>query len=390
MADKTLLERLNALKPSTVNLESSSTSIPASTIQPAKPASREDALTERLKSLREKSSEARPPPSPLPGKDADQERGDAASTPLTPQTSQPQRGGANHGAELDPVPAPGADDVDPLLLTDDQTLEELLADLGSDQPWLDEVAKEEEEHQRVMAMLDELGKASPQDGTAGEKGDGGGDDDSESDDSEGDDMVREADDVLAEAMDEVDWEHGAHETQSPTSPSRILSSSTQDQPGTPTQSTGAAKPKALDLGGDPFNLPGVPSTLHDQPDLPDSPEDADFAASIASRMAALKVNTPPPRTLPSAPTSEVDALGLPVPPSFAPEDRPVPGLVKRVGYTDEDQKTWCTVCLEDGTIRCLGCDGDVYCARCWKEMHVGPAAGYDERGHRWERFVKGR
>ncbi|KAJ2992984.1 hypothetical protein NUW58_g1984 [Xylaria curta] len=58
--------------------------------------------------------------------------------------------------------------------------------------------------------------------------------------------------------------------------------------------------------------------------------------------------------------------------------------------SDEDQRTWCVVCLEDGTVHCLGCDAgdDVYCARCWKEMHVGPRAGYDERGHSWETLAR--
>lgn len=118
-----------------------------------------------------------------------------------------------------------------------------------------------------------------------------------------------------------------------------------------------------------------------------SQSDVDFAASIASRMAALKLSGP--RALPSAPTVAVDSLGLPQAPTFVPADRPVPGLVKRTGLTDDDQKTWCVVCLEDGAVRCLDCEaGDnIYCARCWKAMHVGPQAGYDERGHSWETFV---
>lgn len=89
----------------------------------------------------------------------------------------------------------------------------------------------------------------------------------------------------------------------------------------------------------------------------------------------------------------LDALGLPSAPTFRPEDHQSPdpgrgggGLLRSSKYTDEDQKTWCVVCLEDATVRCVGCDGDVYCARCFREMHVGPSAGYDERGHQWVKF----
>lgn len=201
-------------------------------------------------------------------------------------------------------------------------------------------------------------------------------------------MTREADDVLSKAVDEAEWEKANEPPQrqsQPDSPVHDTEASGQDHAAD--EST-AAQNYGKD---DPFNLPTVPYNLQDQPGLAEeSQEDADFAAFITSRMAALKVNTPPARTLPSAPNSDVDAFGLPTAPSFAPADRPAPGLVKRVGYTDEDLKTWCVVCLEDGAIKCVDCDGDVYCARCWKEMHVGPSAGYDERGHRWEKFVRGR
>lgn len=138
-----------------------------------------------------------------------------------------------------------------------------------------------------------------------------------------------------------------------------------------------------------LSLPAVPTELVDPaPTSGPAPRDgADpFESSIAARLAALKGA--------GAPIIHTDSLGLPSAPTFRPEDNtPTPKgrLAARSGYTDADQKTWCIVCLEDGTIRCLGCDdgtgvGDVYCARCWKEMHVGPSAGYDERGHAWEKF----
>ncbi|KAK5630404.1 hypothetical protein RRF57_006119 [Xylaria bambusicola] len=145
-------------------------------------------------------------------------------------------------------------------------------------------------------------------------------------------------------MDELGWEK-ANRDPSPSPPPRSGNTKESSQGGT-----------SSSRNGGPFNLPGVPSELQDQPDLPTSftntKSDADFEASIASRMAALKLSGP--RALPSAPTVAVDSLGLPQAPTFAPADHPVPDLAKRTRLTDEDQKTWCVVCLEDGVIRCLG------------------------------------
>ncbi|CAJ2500308.1 Uu.00g031610.m01.CDS01 [Anthostomella pinea] len=393
-SDKTLLERLNALKPSTVSLGPSSKSVPTSTIEPAKPLCREDALTERLKSLRIQASDTQVPTTSASG--VHRGHGDATPSPPVSQSARPQPRGKDADTDLGATSITSThqadDEVDPLY-TDDQTLEKLLADLESDQSWLDEVAAEEDEHQRVTALLVELGKASngpdhDQQDQSTSKVKPDDSDESSDDDSEGDTMTREADDVLAQATDETEYEK-ANEPPSPKPTSSPPIGETKPRP----RSVLPNKPRAAKdtSSNDPFNLPTVPSDLQDQPDLPgSSQEDSDFAASIASRMAALKVSTPPSPNLPSAPSSEVDTLGLPGVPTFAPADRPAPGLVKRHGYTDEDQKTWCVVCLEDGAVRCHGCDGDVYCARCWKEMHVGPSAGYEERGHRWETFVRGR
>ncbi|KAI1136126.1 hypothetical protein F5Y05DRAFT_393008 [Hypoxylon sp. FL0543] len=397
-SDRSLLDRLNALKPSTVSLETPSLkSVAASTIEPAKSPSREDALSERLKSLRNQADKKTHTTS---GTEANCSHGDTITSSSPNQISQPLSGpkspdtftGAPHVSSGETN-----DDADPLLFTDDQTLEELLADLESDQPWLDQVAAEEEEHQRVTALLEQLGDASrlgqdpDADPKSKEASRDSGDEHSSDDDSEGEQMTREADDTLAQAMDEAELEKpsgGSQNGSRPTSPSRKLRPTAQGDPAH--ESAQAAKSNETDS----LDLPAVPSDLQDQPDLPEPPQgdddDADFAASITSRMAALRVNTTPGPTLPSVPTTDVDTFGLPAVPTFAPADRPAPGLIKRYGFTDEDQKTWCVVCLEDGAIRCIDCDGDVYCARCWKEMHVGPSAGYDERGHRWEKFVRGR
>lgn len=370
----------------------------SSTIERAKPPSKEDALTARLKSLRSQTSESVvSATSPPEAHDAHQGNGHAGTTRSrsTGETHSTQSSQRDKSSAI----IQGNDDIDPLLYTDDETLEELLEELRSDETWLDDVAAEEEEHQRLTTILTELSvssgikvdqvhtRASQDTQEAGE-----GSNDARSDEHDSSDGEEEVERVIRE----VELESSRKESSLPSSPTA--------QPAHPSPSTyESAKPNTQNEtnqeledtqkppNDDPFNFPTVPSELQDQPDLlgssAETPSDVDFAASIASRMAAMKLSGP--RALPSVPDDSVDSLGLPLAPTFSPADRPVPGLVRRNGLTDEDQKTWCVVCLDDGAVYCLGCeaDDDVYCARCWKEMHVGPRAGYEERGHSWETFV---
>ncbi|KAH7027626.1 uncharacterized protein B0I36DRAFT_364805 [Microdochium trichocladiopsis] len=418
-SDKALLDRLNALKPTNVTLDSSSsTSItPASTIERVKPPSREDALSDRLKSLRSQigaESEA----STITKKDSGSQplhtAKNAAPTkdaPLQPPSSGKGTTITSTTTSVASAPAPTGvanaddDDDDPLLsMTDDQTLEDLLADLESDQQWVEEVAaaEEQEQHRKAMALLEELSPGKDGAAVADDDGDDDGDGDSEhaaskvrtakkdgdesdSDNSDGDAMAREADDLIARAMDEIELERKNGVVPSP------------------------------GYEGDPAVMKDTATLSNDT----SNNKDEDFAASIASRMAALNVSTPSAShhpqhktqsnttSLPSVPATEPDPFAalLPSAPTFSPQDpaaKPavVTGVLRRTArrggaYTDEDQKSWCTVCLDDATIRCLGCDddgagGNVYCERCWREMHVGPMAGFDDLGHKWEKFERGR
>lgn len=119
-------------------------------------------------------------------------------------------------------------------------------------------------------------------------------------------------------------------------------------------------------GGD-LSLPSAPTEL---------PED-DFERTKAiedaftARLAALSAPSP----------AQTDSLGLPSAPSFSPQKKPPIGsnLQKRI---DDEIDTWCIICQDDATLKCLGCDGDLYCQLCWTEGHRGESAGLEERSHK--------
>jgi len=48
----------------------------------------------------------------------------------------------------------------------------------------------------------------------------------------------------------------------------------------------------------------------------------------------------------------------------------------------EDELPWCELCNEDAQLRCIECDGDLYCRRCWKETHQDP----ELKQHRIENY----
>ena len=41
------------------------------------------------------------------------------------------------------------------------------------------------------------------------------------------------------------------------------------------------------------------------------------------------------------------------------------------------------ICNADAVLECAGCDGDRYCAKCWREGH---AKGTGDEGHRTKRL----
>ncbi|KAF2203732.1 hypothetical protein GQ43DRAFT_454219 [Delitschia confertaspora ATCC 74209] len=134
-----------------------------------------------------------------------------------------------------------------------------------------------------------------------------------------------------------------------------------------------------------FSLPSVPTHTTTTAAIPSSsPETAqEIEDTLTARLAALRSPTP------ISPNPQSREPSLPSVPSFAPANKP-PKVTKAQPksnsnlptYTDEDIDSWCVICNEDATVRCLGCDGDLYCTECWEEGHRGRNAGAEEKGHR--------
>lgn len=267
---------------------------------------------------------------------------------------------------------------------DDKTLDALLAELGPDDQW----KLNPDDADDIQKLLDEAKLALPSDDAKHEtnakrreedpavgKSKNGKEyltrdldmsvfalDDEDDKDRNPDeqhsrleDESREAQDIVAKLMDEVALEKANEPPDSPESP----------------QTT--AKDVADDDGG--FSLPSAPSKLPEPATTEPSKKSLDFESDIVARMAALRG------------LEATTELGLPSAPTFKPIDKPVKGVMKKT-FTDEEIESWCVICQDDATVKCLGCEGDLYCAKCWKEGHMGSDVGWEERKHKWTKFKK--
>ena len=89
---------------------------------------------------------------------------------------------------------------------------------------------------------------------------------------------------------------------------------------------------------------------------------------------------------PSIPNIPLLSLALPSTPTTTPSTRKPTS--KPPGFSDQDIDTWCIICCANATVKCFGCDSDLYCWGCWKEGHVGEDVGLEEKSHVWERAVR--
>ncbi|KAF2846849.1 hypothetical protein T440DRAFT_457654 [Plenodomus tracheiphilus IPT5] len=168
----------------------------------------------------------------------------------------------------------------------------------------------------------------------------------------------EADDVIARVMAELEI---SRKYDPPSPPSE------EDNP-----STQKNKPADDTKEGD-LTLPSAPTDLPEY----DFDRTQDIEDAFTARLAALSDPSP----------SQTDSLGLPSAPSFSPRKKPAvsSNLEERL---DEEIDTWCVICQDDATLRCIGCDNDLYCQNCWMEGHKGESAGFEERRHKAVLFVK--
>ena len=183
----------------------------------------------------------------------------------------------------------------------------------------------------------------------------------------------EADEIVRRMLDEVKLE--------PKTPPRASS------PLSSPKSQGEEEQKHKEASEPAFTFPSAPTKLPDPPapqqaqDQP-SKKSLDFTNDITARMAALS-------------GLSTKDLGMPSAPSFKPSENKkqdakneYKGLEKYERFTDEDIDSWCVICQDDATVVCKGCEGDLYCASCWKEGHLGADAGVEERGHKWSKYKR--
>lgn len=135
--------------------------------------------------------------------------------------------------------------------------------------------------------------------------------------------------------------------------------------------------------------------------LDDSGEE-DGAQPTKAKCEDAETNSPfthlpsAPTSLPTSPPAQHPSTSfeLPSTPTSAPTKKavaPTSALSSsrsKQAFADEEIETWCIICSDDATVRCLGCDGDLYCGGCWNQGHRGPDAGFEEKMHKAVRFVK--
>ncbi|KAH6638317.1 hypothetical protein C7974DRAFT_391324 [Boeremia exigua] len=175
-------------------------------------------------------------------------------------------------------------------------------------------------------------------------------------------LEAEADDVIARIMAELE----ISKKYDPPSPPPPYSDRDPEQPNAEKSTEDHTEDTSL-------SLPSAPTTLKPSDSLDETQalEDA-----FTARLAALAG----PKT---------DSLGLPSAPSFAPSAKPPKVQSSLQQKLDEEIDTWCIICQDDATLKCLGCEGDLYCRNCWMEGHKGESAGFEERSHKAVEFVKG-
>lgn len=252
---------------------------------------------------------------------------------------------------------------------DGRTVEDLLAELGPEESW--QVGKSEEDDidnllKTAKATLGRQTIEEPSDPSAPDNVPG---------------SSRTANDATSRAT--INSSHGIPEQPEPTEDEldgeadeylaqileEIKHAPKSEQP-EPQREIDTVDPSQGHFNRSPQPTDSLPSAPVAEPDPP-SYSDITADDALASRFANL--------SLPSVPTA------IKPPSSQPPAARPQ----QPKGFTDEEIDSWCTICNEDATLSCRGCDGDLYCTSCWLDGHKGPDAGYEERTHKAVQYNKG-
>ena len=328
--DDELLRRLNALKPSSLNLSSETVS-PSLDVEISKPLSVEEKLAERLRGLRSGKTDS--------GRTLERVKNPVDTLPSQVVTEGDpirdwQANEDDYKALDDLISELGPDDQWKLDPDDPKTIDGLLKEAKDALPQEQEASAPDESSQDLNATPDTTGHDERGDEDMQKTED-------QQDDEEADDYVKR---ILAELEVEKKYENENDEE-----------AGVDEQPST----------SMIDLPSTPSNLPQPAG-----PSEPPSYEDSELEA----RFSKLGLDLPStPNTTPSAKAKASHKANL----AKLNGSKAKSNLPK---YTDEDIDSWCCICNEDGEVRCLGCDGDIYCNNCWREGH-GDGPG-QERGHR--------
>ncbi|XP_060031116.1 abscission/NoCut checkpoint regulator isoform X2 [Erinaceus europaeus] len=118
-----------------------------------------------------------------------------------------------------------------------------------------------------------------------------------------------------------------------------------------------AKRLAVLRGEDPDRV-----TLQDY-HFPDSDDEEDEETAIQRILQQLTEE---------AALDEMSGFNIPVEPALQPQTRTCreePKAPHPRPKAEDDELPWCCICNEDATLRCTGCNRDLYCARCFREGH---------------------
>ncbi|XP_007537830.1 abscission/NoCut checkpoint regulator isoform X3 [Erinaceus europaeus] len=97
--------------------------------------------------------------------------------------------------------------------------------------------------------------------------------------------------------------------------------------------------------------------------FPDSDDEEDEETAIQRILQQLTEE---------AALDEMSGFNIPVEPALQPQTRTCreePKAPHPRPKAEDDELPWCCICNEDATLRCTGCNRDLYCARCFREGH---------------------